>query len=61
MKLKEILIIGIGVVDDFRFLPANVISEVTLGDFVQALGLAVDVTGDSDLADTAEANLKGVK
>jgi hypothetical protein len=61
MKLKEILIIGIGVVDDFRFLPANVIPEVTLGDFIQALGLAVDVARDSDLADTAEADLEGVE
>jgi hypothetical protein len=36
MKLEEILIIGIGIVDDFGFLPANVIPEVALGDFVQA-------------------------
>lgn len=36
MKLEEILIIGIGIVDDLWFLPANVVPEVALGDFVQA-------------------------
>lgn len=61
MKLKEILIIEIGVVEDFGFLPANVVPEVALGDFVQAFGLAVDVAGDSDLADTSEADLQGIK
>lgn len=52
---KEVVIVGIWVVDDWVFLPSDIISEIALYYLVQALGLTINFAAQSDLTDTAKA------